>query len=176
MASHADRMKRFVEDAGDGADLVFFPMGTDLDYLTGIHRDIPSYGRNLHPGMWLEGAWIAPGREPILTLPRMTAEFGAPGGIDAFDVRVLGDRDDPVAMVRDILDGLDLPEAPRVAVSDDAEAESLIEIQRLLPGVRFVSGTDLLRPLRVVKDDDEIATCAAPARSPRPPSRPRSPG
>ncbi|RVT81525.1 aminopeptidase P family protein [Rhodobacteraceae bacterium CCMM004] len=156
MASYADRLTRFQESIGGQADLVFFPMGTDLDYLTGIHRDIPNYGRNLHPGMWLEGAWIAPGRDPILTVPRMTAEFGAPGGLDAFDVRVLGDWDDPEEMVRGILAEVGLGDSPVIAVSDNAEAESLIELQKLRPGVRFASGTGMLRPIRVIKDEGEI--------------------
>ncbi|NBC89095.1 MAG: M24 family metallopeptidase, partial [Alphaproteobacteria bacterium] len=156
MASYADRMTRFMSLIEGQADLVFFPMGTDLDYLTGIHRDIPNYGRNLHPGMWLEGAWLVPGRAPILTLPRMTVEFGAPDAIDAYDLRVLGDWDDPVEMVRGILKEAGLGEAPVIATSDDAEAETLFELQRLAPGARFVSGTGLLRPLRVIKDDDEI--------------------
>ncbi|MEM9249859.1 MAG: Xaa-Pro peptidase family protein [Pseudomonadota bacterium] len=164
MASYADRLKRFQESLNDQADLVFFPMGTDLDYLTGIHRDIPNYGRNLHPGMWLEGAWIAPGRDPILTVPRMTAEFGNPGGLDAFDVRVLGDWDDPVALVSGILSEMGLGDAPKIAVSDNAEAETLIELQRLRQGVTFVSGTGLLRPIRVVKDADEIEKMRAAGR------------
>ncbi len=158
MASYADRMTRFLSTIEGRADLVFFPMGTDLDYLTGIHRDIPNYGRNLHPGMWLEGAWLAPGRDPILTLPRMTVEFGGAEGIDAYDVRVLGDWDDPVEMVRAILKDVGLPEAPTIATSDDAEAETLFELQKLAPGARFVSGTGLLRPLRAIKDADEIKT------------------
>lgn len=156
MASYAERLTRFQNGLTDQADLVFFPIGTDLDYLTGLHRDIPNYGRNLHPGMWLEGAWIAPGKDPILTLPRMTVEFGAPEGLDALDVRVLGDWDDPAQLVSGILDELSVGEAPRIAVSDDAEAETLIELQHLRPGVRFLSGTNLLRPQRVIKDADEI--------------------
>lgn len=156
MASYQDRMTRFRGMIEGRADLVFFPMGTDLDYLTGIHRDIPNYGRNLHPGMWLEGCWLAPGRDPILTLPRMTVEFGAPDGIEAMDVRVLGDWDDPAEMVRGILQDLALPESPRIATSDDAEAESLIQLQKLVPGARFLSGTDILRPMRAIKDADEI--------------------
>lgn len=156
MASYTDRMSRFRNSIDGKADLVFFPMGTDLDYLTGIHRDIPNYGRNLHPGMWLEGCWLAPGREPILTLPRMTAEFGAAGGTEGMDVRVLGDWDDPVKMVSGILKDLGIGEGAVIAVSDDAEAESLIELQKLVPGVRFASGTALLRPMRVIKDADEI--------------------
>lgn len=156
MASYAERLTRFQNSLTDQADLVFFPIGTDLDYLTGLHRDIPNYGRNLHPGMWLEGAWIAPGKDPILTLPRMTVEFGGPDGLDALDVRVLGDWDDPAQLVSGILSELGVGDAPRIAVSDDAEAETLIELQRLRPGVRFLSGTGLLRPHRVIKDADEI--------------------
>ncbi|MEL6799820.1 MAG: Xaa-Pro peptidase family protein [Pseudomonadota bacterium] len=156
MASYADRLTRFQNSLTDKADLVFFPMGTDLDYLTGIHRDIPNYGRNLHPGMWLEGAWIAPDKDPILAVPRMTAEFGSTGGLEAFDVRVLGDWDDPVQLVTGILGELGVGDAPRIGVSDNAEAETLIELQALRPGVTFMSGTGLLRPLRVIKDADEI--------------------
>lgn len=156
MASYAERLTRFQNGLTDQADLVFFPIGTDLDYLTGLHRDIPNYGRNLHPGMWLEGAWIAPGKDPILTLPRMTVEFGAPDGLNALDVRVLGDWDDPAQLVSGILSELGVGDAPRIAVSDDAEAETLIELQHLRPGVRFLSGTELLRPQRVIKDAEEI--------------------
>jgi Xaa-Pro aminopeptidase len=156
MASYQDRMKKFQTLIEGRADLVFIPIGTDLDYLTGIHRDIPNYGRNLHPGMWLEGAWLAPGRAPVLTLPRMTVEYGAPDGLDQMDVRVLGDWDDPVEMVKGLLAEFGLPDAPRIATSDDAEAESLMELQSLRPDARFVSATAILRELRVIKDADEI--------------------
>jgi len=149
-------MKKFQTLIEGRADLVFIPIGTDLDYLTGIHRDIPNYGRNLHPGMWLEGAWLAPGRAPVLTLPRMTVEYGAPDGLDQMDVRVLGDWDDPVEMVKGLLAEFGLPDAPRIATSDDAEAESLMELQSLRPDARFVSATAILRELRVIKDADEI--------------------
>lgn len=158
MATYRNRMNRFRALLPGKADLVFVPIGTDLDYLTGIHRDIPNYGRNLHPGMWLEGAWIAPDREPILTIPRMTAEFGAKGGTDGLDVRVLGDWDDPVTMVRGILEELGVGAGAVIATSDDAEAESLFELQALVPGARFASATQILRKLRVIKEADEIAT------------------
>jgi Xaa-Pro aminopeptidase len=49
-----------------------------------------------------------------------------------------------------------LPDAPRIATSDDAEAESLMELQSLRPDARFVSATAILRELRVIKDADEI--------------------
>ncbi|MFO6463396.1 M24 family metallopeptidase [Jannaschia sp. KMU-145] len=156
MASYQERMAKYREVIAGKADLVFVPIGTDLDYLTGLHRDIPNYGRNLHPGMWLEGAWLSPDHDPILTLPRMTVEFGSAGGIEGHDVRVLGDWDDPVDMVRGILKELGIKDDATIATSDDAEAESLMELQKLVPGARFVSATDMLRTLRVIKDADEI--------------------
>ncbi|WP_372424381.1 M24 family metallopeptidase [Salinarimonas chemoclinalis] len=161
MGAYLERMEKFAALIAQGADIAFVPIGTDLDYLTGIHRDIPNYGRNLHPGMWLEGAWIVPGRAPILTLPRMTVEFGAAGGIEGYDVRVLGDWDDPAALVKDILAQARLPQRPRIAVSDDTEAESLIELQGLLPDARFVSATRILRRLRTIKSPQEIETLRA---------------
>ncbi|SHG34404.1 Xaa-Pro dipeptidase [Kaistia soli DSM 19436] len=164
MPNYQQRMQRFQDLIAGAADLVFFHIGTDLDYLTGIHRDIPNYGRVLHPGAWLEGAWLSAERAPILTLPRMTAELGGKGGISGFEIRVLGDWDDPAVMAKGIIDEMKLPASPRIAVSENAEAESLIQIQKLIPDARFVSATALLRKLRVIKDADEIETMRAAGR------------
>jgi Xaa-Pro aminopeptidase len=153
---YAERLRRF-QDIMD-ADVAFFSISSDLEYLTGVPRDIPNYGRVMHPGAWLEGAWIAPGRTPVLTLPRMTAEFGGLGGSGGVDIRVLGDWDDPSNLVRDILNGFDLPPQPRVAVGETAQAETCIGIQRLVPSAVFVSATAMLRSLRVIKSPEEIET------------------
>ena len=162
MATYAERRRKYLDLIAGQVDLVFIPFSTDLDYLAGIRRDTPNFGRVIHPGGWLEGAWMAPGQTPILTLPRMTAELGGrAGGNDDLDVRVLGEWDDPRTMVRGILDALKLPAAPRVAVSETAEAETMIELQQLLPDAKFSSATALLRPLRQIKDADEIALMRA---------------
>ena len=42
------------QQALDGqADLAFLPVSSDLQYLTGIPRDLPNFGAVLHPGAWL---------------------------------------------------------------------------------------------------------------------------
>ncbi len=138
------------------ADLVYLPISSDLQYLTGIPRDIPNYGAVLHPGAWLEGAWLTPDHAPVLCLPRMTAEFGGLGQLDTIDIRILGDADDPATLMADILAAFNLPENPRVAVSDFASGESLVQLQGLLPSAKFISATEQLRDLRVIKSDDEI--------------------
>ncbi len=60
MASYKDRMTKFQSMIGGKADLVFFPIGTDLDYLTGIHRDIPNYGATCIPVTGLKGCGSRP--------------------------------------------------------------------------------------------------------------------
>ncbi|NLF76954.1 MAG: aminopeptidase P family protein [Chloroflexi bacterium] len=154
---YSRRLTRFQALLTDQVDLVFFPISADLQYLTGVPRDIPNYGVTMHPGAWVEGAWIAPGAAPILLLPRMTAEFGGLGSLQNIEIRVLGDWDDPASMVRAILGTLPLPASPRVAVGDLTSAETLIRLQGLLPGVVFSSATALLRPLRTIKSEEEIA-------------------
>jgi Xaa-Pro aminopeptidase len=157
-ATAADRLPAFQTLLQGKADLAFIPLGTDLHYLAGIPRDIPNYGTTLHPGGWLEGAWLTPGHAPILALPRMTAEFKGRGESKGIEIRVLGDHDDPAALARDIVASLRVPARPRIAISDRAHGESAVHIQALLPDAVFVSATDILRALRVIKSDQEIAT------------------
>lgn len=154
----AARLPAFQKLLEGRADLAFIPLGTDLHYLCGIPRDIPNYGTTLHPGGWLEGAWLTPSRAPVLALPRMTAEFKGRGESQGIEIRVLGDHDDPAALVRDILAGCRLPPKPRIAISDRAHGESVVHLQAILPDAVFVSATDILRELRVIKSEEEIAT------------------
>ncbi|MFO7323921.1 MAG: Xaa-Pro peptidase family protein [Chloroflexota bacterium] len=152
-----ERLQRFQELLGQTADVAFLPISADLEYLTGVPRDVPNFGWTLHPGAWLEGAWLSPSHAPVLALPRMTAEFGGLNRLEGAEVRVLGDWDDPETLVRDILSRFNLPQKPRIAVGDRAHAETLIHLQKLLPDAIFVSATELLRQLRVIKSEEEIA-------------------
>ncbi len=151
-----DRLQRFQAILADQADLAFVPISSDLQYLTGVPRDIPNYGHNIHPGDWLEGAWISPHQAPVLPLPRMTAEFGGLSRLEGIDIRVLGDWDEPAEMVKGILDDFNLPDKPRVAISDFTRGETVSNLQPLLPGATWLSATDLLRPLRVIKSESDI--------------------
>lgn len=154
--NYNERIARFQSHIDGKADVVFLPHSADLEYLTGVPRDIPNFGVTIHPGAWLEGAWLTPNHKPILLLPRMSAEFGGLGQLDSIEIRVLGDWDDPDVLVRDILKGFNLPANPKVALSDHAEAETVFHLQRAMPDSTFISATDLMRALRVIKSQDEI--------------------
>jgi Xaa-Pro aminopeptidase len=136
-------------------DLVFLPISADMQYLTGIPRDMPNYGATLYPGRWLEGAFFTQTAGPVLMLPRMTAEFHLEGHT-AGDVHVIGDRDDPFALARDVLRSFNLGSKPHVAVGNYAWAESMVAFQNLLPGAVFSNAADLTRPLRRIKSAEEI--------------------
>ncbi|MGB1286608.1 MAG: M24 family metallopeptidase [Aggregatilineales bacterium] len=155
---YAGRIKEFQSKLAGVADLAFFPISADLQYLTGVPRDIPNYGRNIHPGEWLEGAWIPGEGDPVLALPRMTAEFGGLDRMTGIDLRVLGDHDAPTAMVRDILNGFNLPDNPRIAIADLTHGDSIVHLQAIVPDAKFVSGTELLSGMRAIKSEEEIAT------------------
>ena len=150
------RLKAFQEILGKHADLAFFPISSDLQYLTGVPRDVPSYGHHIHPGDWLEGAWIPPQRAPLLPLSRMTAELGGLGQLDNIDIRILGDWEAPAEMVKKFLDEFNLPDNPRIAISDFTRGETISNLQPIVPGATYLSATDLLRPLRVIKSQSDI--------------------
>lgn len=154
--NYQDRLERFQTALQGEADLVFLPISADLQYLTGIPRDIPNFGAVLHPGGWLEGLWLSPSKTPVLALTRMSAEFGALAGAGSVDQRILGDFDDAAALVRDILAGFDLPAAPKVAISDHTKGETIVGLQGILNGAVYVSATELLNPQRAVKSAEEI--------------------
>jgi Xaa-Pro aminopeptidase len=150
------RLKNFQSLLAEGADLAFLPPSADLQYLTGVPRDIPNYGAVMHPGGWLEGAWISPHHPPVLALPRMTAEFGGLSDIQSIELRVLDDWGNPASLVSEIVAGLDLPPTPRIAISDKTSGETVVALQSLLPNASFVSATAILRQMRVVKSEAEI--------------------
>ena len=150
------RLKKFQQHIQDAVDLVFLPISADLRYMLGVPREMPSFGAVLHPGMWLEGAWLTPDRDPVLTLPRMTAEFGGLSDLNV-DLRVLGDHDDPATLLRDILHGFEVRAKPRIAISDSTRGETIVGLQALYPEATFSSATALLNPLRRIKSDEEIA-------------------
>ncbi len=145
------------EMAARAIDLLFLPYSANLHYLTGIAREEQNFGNTMYPGDWMTGLWVSPGHAPVLTLPRMQADFH--GAASGFDTRVLPDAGDPAALMRDVLGalGINLAGAVAVAIEDRARAETVMNIQALLPAAVFSSASALLRPLRLIKDADDLA-------------------
>ena len=58
-----------------GVDALFLAPSADLEYLTGVERQIPNFGEASYAHGWVTGAFFRPGREPVFLFPRMFAAF-----------------------------------------------------------------------------------------------------
>jgi Xaa-Pro aminopeptidase len=136
-------------------DLLFLSRSANLSYVTGLLREQPNYGNTMYPGEWLTGAWVPANGAPILTLPRMVADFHAVQSGD-MEVRVLGAGDNGLPTAAAVLESLHIAPTAHIAVEDRAWAESLINLQMLRPQATFSQASALLGPLRRIKDAGEI--------------------
>jgi Xaa-Pro aminopeptidase len=151
----SSRINAFLEAINGKADLAFFPISADLQYLVGVGREMPTFGAIRHPGGWVEGMWLAPGAEPLLTLTRMTAEFNNPGG--SAQVRVLGEFEDPAGLLKEVVRTMGVDPMKTLALGDKTAGETFIQVQAVYPDVHFLSASELLAPQRMVKSEEELA-------------------
>ena len=135
-----------------GIDALFVPPSSDLEYLTGIERDLPTFGNISYAHGWVAGAFLAPGREPLFVLPRMVVQFHLDGTPPPGAVVVHEDADGRT-LFAEAARSLGAPK--RLAVGARTWAETALELQRALPGVELVEGSSLVNRLRRVKSEAE---------------------
>jgi Xaa-Pro aminopeptidase len=151
-----ERIPRFQALLADQPTLVYLPLSADLQYLSGIQREMPNYGATLHPGGWVEGLWMTSQHDPILALTRMTAEFSHPGSGEV-EVRILGEWASPAQLLEGILTDLNASEAQRMALGEGTAIETVTHLKAHLPQAEIISASERLRPLRAIKSAEEIA-------------------
>src|SRR5688500_6180798 len=149
-ASRRERLDAVLDERG--IDAIFLPPSADLEYLTGIERDLPTFGNISYAHGWVTGAFLAPGREPLVVLPRMFAQFHLGGSPPEGSVVVHEDADGRV-LFAEAARSVGAPN--RLAVGTRTWAETAIELQRALPGVELTEGSSLVNRLRRVKSDAE---------------------
>lgn len=157
MPDYSARLQRVQQQMDAlGVDLLFLSRSANLSYITGIHREAPNFGNTMYPGEWLTGAWVPRRGAPILTIPRMVADFHSlhTGGAE---VRVLGANDNGLPTAQSVLETLHIPAAAQILVEDRSWSESLLNLQALRPQATFGLASAILGPLRRVKDENEIA-------------------
>ena len=150
-AERRDRLSGLLEE--HSLDALFLPPSSDLEYLTGLERDLPSFGHLAYAHGWVAGAFVAPGREPLFVLPRMVVDFHLDGKPPPGSVVVHEDADGRV-LFAEAARSLGAP--GRLAVGARAWAETVLELQHALPGVELVEGSSLVNRLRRVKSPAEL--------------------
>jgi Xaa-Pro aminopeptidase len=136
-----------------GIDALFVPPSSDLEYLTGLERDIPSFGNVHYAHGWVTGALLAPDREPLYVLPRMYVAFHLKGREIGEVVTVL-ETDDGEALFRKAVGSLGV--LKRIGVGARTWGEAVIELGRAAPSAELVNGSPIVNGLRRVKSEHEL--------------------
>lgn len=159
---HADRRARLATAmAANGIDLLFVPPGSDLEYLVGLERDVPTYGATAYTHGWVTGAFFRPGEEPIFCLPRLVSMVHVKSELPG-EIVVFNETDDGDRLFERVAERL--RPAATVGVSTRAWSESLLRLQGSFPDARFVDGGAIVARLRARKSPDELAAMAHATR------------
>src|SRR5690242_3707317 len=128
MFDYAARRSRLSERLeAEGIDALFLAPSADLEYLTGVERQIPNFGEASYAHGWVTGAFFCPGREPVFFFPRMFAAFDLreqPAG----EVVVVNETDDGAEIFGRFANGL--TGGGTVAVGDRVWAETSLQLGR----------------------------------------------
>jgi Xaa-Pro aminopeptidase len=151
----ADRM------TAAGVELLFLPISGDLEYLTGLARRVPSFGNISYRHGWVAGAFLRPGKDPVVILPRMITEFDLSGERPAELVTVT-ETDDGDAIFARVARQMGKVES--LAIGARTWGETVIHLLRSLNGPRLSSADPLINPLRRIKSAEELERMTAAAR------------
>src|SRR5919198_5256933 len=76
MFDYVSRQRRLSERLErEAVAALFLAPSADLEYLTGVERQIPSFGEASYAHGWVTGAFFRPNREPVFLFPRMFSAF-----------------------------------------------------------------------------------------------------
>ena len=122
-----------------GVDALLASVGSDLPYLTG------------YEAMPLERLTMLVVTPAAATL--VVPELEAPRVIErgAFDVVPWGETEDPISIVANLAGAAD-----RAAIGAQTWSVFLVRLQQAMGSTRFTDATEVMRSLRVIKDEAEI--------------------
>src|SRR5919201_1748572 len=136
-----------------GVDVLFLAPSADLEYLTGLERQIPNFGEVAYAHGWVTGAFLRRAAEPLFVLPRMFATLDLrkePEG----EIVVVSETDDGFALFERVARGV--AHGAVVAVGDRVWAETVLNLGRILGIDRLRTGSLLVNELRRVKTSEEL--------------------
>jgi Xaa-Pro aminopeptidase len=151
---YAQRQRRLADRMeAEGVDVLFLAPSADLEYLTGVERQIPNFGEAAYPSGWITGAFFVRGSDPVFLFPRMFVAFDLreePQG----ELVVVKETDNGVAIFERVARGLG--SSRTVAIGDRVWAETTLNLARIFGADRLRTGSALVNDLRRVKAADEL--------------------
>ena len=144
-------LEAVLEEAG--VDVVWLPIGADLEYLTGIQRRVPTFGEVNYAHGWVAGAFLVRGGDPVFMLPRNYVEFDLPEGVPG-EVISVNETDDGRAMFSRVASSLPRPRT--LAVGARTWASATMRLLEEFDSPRLQNATQLVNRLRRNKSPDEL--------------------
>src|SRR3954452_7652072 len=138
----------------EGVDVLFLAPSADLEYLTGIERQIPNFGEASYANGWVTGAFFTANSKPVFLFPRMFAAFDLREDPEG-EVVVVNETDDGAAVFERVARGLG--GSGVIAAGDRVWAETILELGRAVGFDRLDTGSRLVHQLRRVKSKEELA-------------------
>jgi len=152
---YAARRRRLSERMeAEGIEALFLAPSADLEYLTGVERQVPNFGEVSYAHGWVAGALLRPGRDPVFLFPRMFATFDLPHPPDG-EIVIVNETDDGYAALERVAGGIG--GSGTFAVGDRVWAEAVLNLGRLVGFDRLHVGSRIVNELRRVKDAEELA-------------------
>jgi Xaa-Pro aminopeptidase len=140
-------------------ELVCLLRGANLFYLTGIRRPLEHGTDHNAYGDWASVALIGRRGGAVVLAPRMGGTFyrdEAQGKPWVQEVRLIQESEDPAEVLRQAVEAV-AGTPRRVALDERLWARTVLELRRLLPEAMFSLASELLAPMRMIKDAEEIA-------------------
>jgi Xaa-Pro aminopeptidase len=151
---YAERQRRLAARMeAEDVDVLFLAPSADLEYLTGVERQIPNFGEASYANGWVTGAFFTPKSDPVFLFPRMFAAFDLHEDPEG-EVLVVNEMDDGFGMFE--LAARGLGSKGTVAVGDRVWAETTLNLGRVLGFDRLRPGSTLVNELRRVKAPEEL--------------------
>jgi Xaa-Pro aminopeptidase len=156
MFDYAERRRLLGERMeSEGVDLLFLAPSADLEYLTGVQRDIPNFGEASYAHGWVAGAFFRPDAEPVYIFPRMFVAFHLGEHVPEGELVVVNETDDGPAIFERVARGLGA--TGTVAIGDRVWAETVLHLAEAFDADFLRTGSALVNELRRVKTPEELA-------------------
>lgn len=155
------RLKIIREKMSDqNIGLLFLNFGANLFYLSGISRKGPELTESNSYGDYICGAYIGNNDNKFtIVVPRMRRAFfirEAKGKSWIKDIRIIDEKEKPKEVLNEVLKTFQLNESG-ISLDDRSWIKSGLLFQHILPNTRIYLASDIIMPMRMVKDKDEIA-------------------
>jgi len=139
--------------------LMYLRRGANLFYLTGIKRRGPELTDSNSYGDYIHGAYIGLTGGITLVAPRMGGsgwQKEAEGKPWINEVKILDESERPKEVLKRVFGAYNL-RGKGIAIEERAWAHTVLLFREVLPYSKLVNANEIIEPMRMIKDDDEIA-------------------